>query len=592
MPFMINGNIEGLSKQILLRLESIYEMAVERERFLSEEIVALICELTGEINREISIYLNRRGEVIDVSVGEAGQVSLPYVNLRRSSVRLSGVRCFHTHPGGSGKLSGVDLNSLKALRFDAMTAIGVQDGKFAGAYAAFLNPPGEVEPFAIYGPLTMGELCGEEFQQEIFRLDPLIALPETVETQEDEEERAILVGLDDRGEGIRSVNELEELARTAGAKVLHKVIQNKKMPEPATYIGRGKAAELSLLCQSSNANLVICDDELSAVQIRNLEQILGVRVIDRTALILDIFSRRAISKEGKLQVELAQLKYRLPRLTGLGQTLSRLGGGIGTRGPGEKKLETDRRHIRRRIREIEAELSRVKEHRNALRTKRKKNRIPICALTGYTNAGKSTLLNALTGSNVLVENKLFATLDPVSRGVVLPDGQKVLLVDTVGFIDKLPHDLVEAFHSTLEEVVEADLLLHVVDASSENLAEQIMVVKRVLRMLGANQQIITVFNKMDLVQDATLLPAQKPQAYISAKTGEGLEQLLKLIQENIPKRMHRVTILLPYEQGNLRSMLHEEGTILSEDFVPEGIHMEVEVDEVLLGRIKNYLKVV
>ncbi|HHU48586.1 MAG TPA: GTPase HflX [Clostridiales bacterium] len=589
---MINGNIEGLSKQILLALESIYDMPVERESFLSKEIVLLLCELTGVTNREISIYLNRRGEVMDVSVGEAGQVSLTGMNLRRSNVRLSGIRCIHTHPGGSGKLSGVDLNSLKTLRFDAMAAIGVQNGRFVDAYTAFLNPPNESESHTIYGPLTMEELCGDDLQREIHRLDPLIALPHTVETQQDEEERAILIGLDDQGEGFRSVNELEELAKTAGARTLYKTTQNRKMPDPATYIGRGKAAELTLLCQSLNANLVICDDELTAVQIKNLEEILGVRVIDRTTLILDIFSRHAVSREGKLQVELAQLKYRLPRLTGMGHTLSRLGGGIGTRGPGEKKLETDRRHIRRRISEIEAELAKVKEHRTNLRTKREKNRIPICALTGYTNAGKSTLLNALTGSNVLVEDKLFATLDPVSRGIILPDGQRIILIDTVGFIDKLPHNLVEAFHSTLEEVVEADLLLHVVDAGSPNLTEQTSVVNRVLNMLGAKQKIITVYNKMDMVKDSTLLPAEKPQAFVSARTGEGLEDLLNLIQKNLPRKMQRVTLLLPYDQGNVRSMLHEDGNILSEEFVSEGIQMEVEVDEILFGRIKSFLKVV
>jgi GTP-binding protein HflX len=589
---MINGNIEGLSKQILLRLESIYDMPVERENFLSEEIVLILCEITGITNREISIYLNRRGEVMDISVGEAGQVSLPSMNLRRSTVRLSGIRCIHTHPGGDGKLSSVDLNSLKTLRFDAMAAIGVQNGKFLNAYTAFLNPPNESSPYAIYGPMSMEELCGEDLQREIRRLDPLIVLPQTVGTQEDEEERAVLIGLDDRGEGIRSVDELEELAKTAGAQTLYKTTQNRKMPDSATYIGRGKAAELALLCQSLNANLVICDDELTAVQIRNLEGILGVRVIDRTTLILDIFSRHAVSKEGKLQVELAQLKYRLPRLTGMGHTLSRLGGGIGTRGPGEKKLETDRRHIRRRISEIEAELKKVKEHRAALRTKREKNNIPICAITGYTNAGKSTLLNALTGSNVLVEDKLFATLDPVSRGITLPDGQKILLVDTVGFIDKLPHDLVEAFHSTLEEVVVADLLLHVVDAGSPDLTEQISVVNRVLNMLGAKHNMITVYNKMDIVKDSTLLPNEKPQAFVSARTGEGLEDLLILIQDNLPRKMQRVTILLPYDQGNIRSMLHEEGSILSEEFVSEGIRMEVEVDEILLGRIKSYLELV
>jgi GTP-binding protein HflX len=434
----------------------------------------------------------------------------------------------------------------------------------------------------------MDDLCGEALIREIRRRDPLIGAPQSVNTAEKEEERAILIGLDDRGEGIVSIDELEELAKTAGALVLHKTTQNRKMPEPGTYIGRGKASELSLLCQSLNANLVIADDELSAAQIKNLEEALGVKVIDRTALILDIFSRHAVSREGKLQVELAQLKYRLPRLMGMGIALSRLGGGIGTRGPGEKKLETDRRHIHRRIHEIEEELEKVKERRSALRTKRSKDGTPIVALAGYTNTGKSTLLNALTGSDVLVENKLFATLDPVSRGITLPDGQRILLIDTVGFIDKLPHDLVEAFHSTLEEVVEADLLLHVVDAGSPNLTDHMMVVRRVLKMLGASQKVITVYNKMDTVTDKTLLPVEKPQAFLSALNGEGLEELLILIRENLPRQIHRVQLLVPYDQGSIRSMLHEEGSILSEEFVENGIRMEVEVDEIIYGRVKSF----
>jgi len=588
--YMINGNTAGLSKHILSRLESINEMKVEREYYLSEELVLLLCELTGQINREISVYLNRRGEVMDVSVGEIGQVSLPSMSLRRSETRLSGIRCIHTHPGGSGSLSRVDLNSLNVLRFDAMTAIGVQDGAFVDGYTAFLNPPDQLEPYVIYGPLTMDELCSEALIQEIRRRDPLIGIPEAVNTVEEEDERAILIGLDDRGEGIVSMNELEELAKTAGAKVLHKITQSRKMPEPATYIGRGKAAELSLLCQSLNANLVIADDELSAIQIKNLEEILGVKVIDRTALILDIFSRHAVSREGKLQVELAQLNYRLPRLMGMGVALSRLGGGIGTRGPGEKKLETDRRHIRRRIHEIETELAKTKERRSALRTRRGKDGVPIVALTGYTNTGKSTLLNALTGSDVLVENKLFATLDPVSRGIVLPDGQQILLVDTVGFIDKLPHDLVDAFHSTLEEVVEAELLLHVMDAGSPHLSENMMVVRRVLNRLGASQKIITVYNKMDTVQDDVILPVEKPCVYISALNGDGLDELKKVIQENLPRKMHRVELHVPYDQGNIRSLLHEEANIISEEFMENGIRMEVEVDEVIYGRVKSFEK--
>lgn len=589
---MINGNIDGLSKQILLQMEGIFELPIEREDFLSEEIILLLCQLTGQTNREISVYLNRRGQVMDVSVGEVGQVSLPNMNLRRSSVRLSGIRCIHTHPGGNGQLSSVDLNSLQTLRFDAMTAIGVQDGKFVNAYTAFLAPPEVSESYIIYGPLTMAELCSEDLNREIRRLDTLIGLPSAVNIQDDEEERAILIGLDDRGEGMRSVDELEELANTAGAKILLKTTQSRKSPDPGTYIGRGKAEELALVCQSLNANLIIADDELSAAQMKNLEQILGVKVIDRTALILDIFSKRAVSREGKLQVELAQLKYRLPRLMGMGIALSRLGGGIGTRGPGEKKLETDRRHIHRRINEIENELGKVKDRRVALRKKREREGYPICALAGYTNAGKSTLMNALSGSDVFVEDKLFATLDPVSRGIVLPDGQTILLIDTVGFIDKLPHDLVEAFHSTLEEIVEADLILHVVDGGSETLMEQMAVVTKVLSDLNANKNMITVYNKIDTVKDTSLLPNDRPNVMISALKGDGMEELLKLIQENLPRKIHHIHLLVPYDQGNIRSMLHEEANILSEEFIETGIQMEVEVDDVLYGRVKSFLQIV
>lgn len=518
---MINGNIEGLSRHTLARLEGLYVIKVERENFLSIEIIDLMCELTGTTGRELSVYLNRRGEVMDVSVGEARQVPLPSMSLRRSDTRLSGIRCIHTHPGGNGRLSRVDINALCSLRFDAMVSIGVSDGKFSEAYAAFLNPPDDPQTYDIFGPLTPEDLCGERLIKEIRRRDPLIGVDKTAGMDEFQEERAVLIGLNDHGEGLISINELEELARTAGAKIVHKELQNRKLPEPATYIGRGKAADLALICRAVNANLVIADDELTAIQMKNLEEILGLKVIDRTTLILDIFAKRAVSSEGKLQVELAQLKYRLPRLTGMGHTLSRLGGGIGTRGPGEKKLETDRRHIHRRIKEIEEALAKVKRRRAALRLKRTRDRLPVCALVGYTNTGKSTLLNALSGSEVFVENKLFATLDPVSRGVVLPDGRNILITDTVGFIDKLPHDLVEAFHSTLEEVTEADLLLHVVDAGSPNAVEHMNVVDRVLGMLGANQPVITVYNKMDTVMDKDALPVRKPQVYISALKRKG-----------------------------------------------------------------------
>ncbi len=402
------------------------------------------------------------------------------------------------------------------------------------------------------------------------------------------EERAILVTVDTDGTGEHSLDELERLADTAGALVVHRIIQRRQTFDSATYIGRGKAEEIQHVAKELDADLIIFDDELSAAQIRNLEDITDIRVIDRTALILDIFAKRANSKEGKLQVELAQLRYRLPRLTGMGLTLSRLGGGIGTRGPGETKLETDRRHIRQRIFEIEKELEDVKMRRDSLRERRRKIGYPTVALVGYTNAGKSTLMNLLTDSNVLVEDKLFATLDPTSRKIILGNGQEIILIDTVGFINKLPHDLVKAFKSTLEEVVFADLLLHVVDSSSPYFMEQMTIVEEVLHSMEVNKPIITVYNKIDRLENTAFLPRIKPYTFISATKGIGIDELLKTIEDNLPETTYKVKFLIPYEDIKIVSALHDEGNVLYEDYGEEIVELGVEVDEIAYMRYKKY----
>ena len=401
-------------------------------------------------------------------------------------------------------------------------------------------------------------------------------------------ERAILVAVDTDGTGEQSLDELERLADTAGAIAVHRIIQRRQSPNNATYVGRGKAEEIGLASRELEADIVIFDDELSAAQIRNLEEITDTRVIDRTALILDIFAGRANSKEGKLQVELAQLNYRLPRLIGMGLTLSRLGGGIGTRGPGEMKLETDRRHIRQRIFEIEKELEDVKRHRDTLRERRKKLGYSVVALVGYTNAGKSTLMNLLTGSDILVEDKLFATLDPTSREVVLDSGQEILLIDTVGFIDKLPHDLVQAFKSTLEEAVFADILLHVVDASSPNFMEQMKTVDSVLESMDVKKPVITVYNKIDKLENTDFLPRIDPYVCISAAEGVGIENLLTSIEENLPESTYRVKFGLPYGDMNIVSSLHDDGNVLSEDYGQDFIEIEAEVDRATYMRYQEY----
>ncbi|MGI6705159.1 MAG: GTPase HflX [Clostridia bacterium] len=592
---MINGNTEGIRKSLLKEMESIYDLEIDRREFVTLELLEVLARYTGELNKEIAVYIGRDGEILDVTVGDMDRVNLHHLRFRRSDERLSGIRCIHTHPGGDGMLSSVDLQSLKQIRFDAMAAVGVRDGKPVSLYVAYLGDeiePGEYD-CRILGPYPPHRIPQEELIEGIRQADRRVKPAPTVAVGEEGPERAILVGLDQGGgQGKDSLEELARLADTAGAVVVHRELQRRQDIDSNFYIGKGKVAELTLLRQSLKANLFIFDDELSGVQTRNLEEALGVKVIDRTTLILDIFASRAQSREGKLQVELAQLKYRLPRLTGLGQVLSRLGGGIGTRGPGEKKLEVDRRRIRRRIFELEREIQDVKKQRDARRLRRKKNELPVVALVGYTNAGKSTLMNALSSSNVLTEDKLFATLDPVTRNVSLPDKREFLLVDTVGFINKLPHDLVEAFHSTLEEVLYADLLLHVVDASSVHMKAQMEVVDRVLSSLGAGgKKRITVFNKMDQAD----LPVEQlhgekePWVAISAFTGQGIDRLLYYIDSQLEPLQRRVELAIPYHQGNVLSYIHENGKVFKEEYTAEAIMVDALMDVVNYERIRKML---
>lgn len=404
-------------------------------------------------------------------------------------------------------------------------------------------------------------------------------------------ERALLLGVD-TGEYDCAVSlaELEELADTAGAQTVCTVSQKLDSPNPATYIGTGRLQEVRDFCASNEVDLVIADGELSPAQQRNLERETGVRVIDRTTLILDIFAQRARSREGKIQVELAQLQYALPRLFGQGKSLSRLGGGIGTRGPGETKLESDRRHIRRRIFALKEELRQIEKRRDALRARRKKDGVITVAIVGYTNAGKSTLLNALTEAGVLAQDKLFATLDPTARKLTLPNGQAVMLVDTVGLVRRLPHQLVEAFKSTLEEAKAADLLLNVCDASDASCAEHLEVTERLLADLGcAHTPVITVMNKCDRVPELYTLPTLGNTVHISAATGEGLSELLSAMEHALRLTAACVTVLVPFREGHILALIRERGQVLCEEFLPEGTKAQVLADGALLERIGDYL---
>lgn len=412
-------------------------------------------------------------------------------------------------------------------------------------------------------------------------------------------ERAVLAGVHTGSANVladtseETLLELSRLAETADAEVVGTMIQNRPTIEKATYIGEGKIEELKNACAELDANLVIFDDELSPMQIRNLEKAVGVRVIDRSMLILDIFARHAESSEGKIQVELAQLQYLLPRLTGMGSQMSRLGAGIGTRGPGETKLETDRRHIRRRISHLKEELVQVKKHRELLRTRRKKENRCVLALVGYTNAGKSTLLNRLTGADVLAQDKLFATLDPTARGLTLSDKREVTLVDTVGFIRKLPHHLIEAFKSTLEEAVYADALLIVADGADDEVGVHLEVVSNLLSDIGAAEKPkVIVFNKVDAMdpqKNLAVFAKDVPFVEISAKDGGNIGQLMKIIETVVPGKKKKATLLIPFSQGQILSWLHQSHTVLSEDYTDEGTRVVCLLDAAAYAKCRQFV---
>lgn len=583
---MIHGNLTGIRESTLNELEKLYDAEFGRTDFLPDRLLNILVRYTDLLNREMLVYLGRDGTVLEIAIGSIGSIALPELHLRRNLDRLSGFRCIHTHPGGEARLSDVDLQALRLLRFDSMCAVGVGEGRCTGISAAFLGEM-EYDNFSIVvkGPVKPGRIPQQLWLKEIELAEDRVKQAIEKGGIVEEAEKAMLISTDSE----ESLDELASLAETAGAMVITRVIQNRQKPDSATYIGSGKAEELALVCQAMEIDLAILDDELTGAQQKNLENILGVRVIDRTALILDIFAQRAQSAEGKLQVELAQMKYRLPRLMGMGTVLSRLGGGIGTRGPGETRLEVDRRRIRRRIDDLEAQLKEIKKQRDLRRARREKTGQTTVALVGYTNAGKSTLLNALSGADVLVEDKLFATLDPVMRQVELPENRRCLVVDTVGFIRKLPHQLVQAFRSTLEEALYADLLVVVSDFSSPEYASQRATVFEVLRDLGAGDKpILEALNKADRVNVTGVIePADA--ILISAKQGKGLEALKAEISRRIAAMRHRAELLIPYDKGNVLSLIHAKGQVLSEEYTDTGTKVVALLDAPLYQRVLGML---
>ena len=580
----VNGDLANIKTYILEKLKALYDMRVPIGQISTRELNEEMLAITEDTDREVAVYLNRQGKVMQVSLGDTATVDLPeFKQKTRSDLRLSGIRCIHTHPSGDVRLSAPDLSSLRRLRFDCMAAIGRKDKKIIGCLAFFAGEMSEdgTQLLTQYGPAEDKILAQINLNLLVTVVNKKLAAQSTKST-DDEVERAILAGVERPGSSWpieESMAELERLADTAGAKVVATFTQRKEKPDAAFFLGRGKVNELAMEIQNLEATLLILDDELTPSQQHNLERMLGVKVIDRTALILDIFAQRARSREGKLQVELAQLRYNLPRLSGQGLALSRLGGGIGTRGPGETKLEVDRRRIYSKIHDIEEQIDGMKKSRSLHRKRRKESQIPLVALVGYTNAGKSTLLNKLTGSEVFAEDKLFATLDPTTRHLQLPEKQEILLTDTVGFIQKLPHTLVKAFRATLEEVQEADLLLHVVDCSNENLEAQIEAVVAVLKELEADSKpVLYVFNKADQLANPHIreqLLHGRDGVFISAMTGENLDGLQRRIEGFFQESQVRMTLLIPYDEGAAVTKLHKLNAVVETAYEETGTKVEV-----------------
>ena len=583
----IKGNIKGIRDSIIAELQKLYDM--QSPQLVSQELAVKLADITEYINREISVYITRSGQIIEIAVGDNATVELPSFSGRRGAGRLSGIRCIHTHPGGNPYLSGVDISALKNNKYDAMVAIGVASPDFTQSTLTFGLITGidsnENYTSECYGPYSIEDAENINFVNTVSTIERILDKQTGTASLQVMSERAILIGMEwGRNDSLWTVDdsleELKQLADTAGATVIKKFIQKRPKPDPAFFIGRGKVQELALYAQQENIDLCIFDDELSPAQQRNIESVMGIRILDRTALILDIFAQRARTNEGKLQVELAQLQYALPRIMGKGLMLSRLGGGIGTRGPGETKLEVDRRRIRDRIAFIKDQIEKVKAVRSLHRSKRKKNNVFEVSLVGYTNAGKSTLLNTLTNSDIYAKDQLFATLDPTTRQLTLPNKQEIIITDTVGFIQRLPHQLIAAFRSTLEVVTEADLLVHVIDVSHELYKEQAAAVHEVLKEIGAESKpVITVYNKIDkLPPDSKLadrLALEEDTVCISAAKKLNLESLQQMIESHLKSKAVEVTLCIPYAETAKAAQLHETANVLEQEYTENGTVMKV-----------------
>ncbi|MCK8824974.1 GTPase HflX [Fuchsiella alkaliacetigena] len=583
----LKGDLTTLSNIEIEALESLLEDTppFAAAELASRKFLEELIDIVKMIEKEVAVLVNRRGEVLRIKVGNLSEDFFRGVEQRRSQQRLSGLRCIYLTLDEALD-NRIDI-FLQRYRLDLILHLPVLVDK-SSLEAKVYYPQLDRGTLSLgseqHGPYSLADLMNIDYLAKVQSLESQLEAVETVQVEESKEEKAILVGVFLADSSLlkdESLAELTSLAETAGIEVCARASQYRSYPDVRYYLGYGKVQELKELKYATGANLVIFDNELSPAQQRNLEEELGIKVIDRTQVILDIFAQHANSKEGKLQVELAQLKYLLPRLTGKGEELSRLAGGIGTRGPGESKLEIDRRRIRERISKLEKEIQQVQKTRT---TQRSRRHLPTISLVGYTNAGKSTLLNCLTKAGALVKDELFATLDSNTCKLKLPIGREVLISDTVGFIRNLPHQLIAAFQATLEEVQEADILIHVVDASQEDYEARIDAVLEVLKELDVlSKPIITVFNKIDLIDDPNSLELKQryveESLAISAVEGTGVEKLLAKISELVLSTMVEVEVLLPYADAGSLEMIYNRGQVITEEYKNQGIFIKARISE-------------
>lgn len=566
----ISGNTNGMKRSLLDELQLVFDIRSDKDTYANEEIEQIIAYVSSQVNREIVVFINNQGIVEQLAVGDISSASI--------SEKISrGSRCLHTHPKADGHLSAIDLNTLIKLPIKAMASIGVTLNHVVDFYGSYVNKEQEV--------IEVGPIRSVKYTQKF--MDEINTLATTSRKQIFlQSENVIAVGVTTT-KSKSNLDELKELIETANGICVYSLHQNRDQIDNTYYVGKGKVTELSHLISQYKADTICFDDPLTINQMRNLQEQLDVKIVDRSTLILDIFASRANSKDGKLQVELAQLSHLLPQLTGKGTSLSRLGGGIGTRGPGESKLETDRRHILRKINFLKKQLKEVEGRRRHLRENRKNNDVFMVALAGYTNAGKSTLLNYITHSDVFTKDMLFATLDPSVRKLQLGKGQPMVFVDTVGFISKLPHELIEAFKSTLEEVTEADVIIHVLDGANPNMEAQREVVYEILDQIGVKSpEILEVVNKTDIMGEHP--KSKKERFYVSAITGEGIDSLLEVIT-NLAGSKKTCKVNIPYDKGKLISYIHDHCDILSEDFSDTYISFYIQTSKKVIKIIANQL---